>query len=339
MNISQFLLKSHSSEHMYDSDSLIEFPKPEGYTFASSIRKFEVFVFNRGQHVLGIQKLFSKRSNYYDKIDNDFLIDNYCIFNFMGLNDHHPSDYIHKDFFHSVDQIQKKIEDYLNAPNDRKIDMSGYGSYYRFRSIIEYFTGDFFVSNSSWWRIPTIHVGSQTTGLIRTRLFVENGNIYYVEKDIKERAYPLLSLMVQDDYVDDFKVRSILNLPLDYSKFRYWIDSSIFNLRQEDPNSYKAFIKLLNTIDKTIKIEFKDNLSINFINFSLPELNTISDRKLWLNSIKNGFVNKKHNKSLPFNKMKVIKKVIQNPDALKLSGKSYKRILEKQLENQYELIS
>lgn len=335
MNISQFLIKLTSNEdqrHNY-SGQILKFYKPKGYTFASSIRKFEVESIT-GNTVRDIQTLLTDEPKNISEINN-FVLDNYCILNFIGLASDLPSKSLDISAINSLEQIQSKIEDYLNAPNDREIKIDIFYNY-RFKFILDNFTGSFRLPlYSTWYRIPTIYFSCQVEKLSGTNIIIENGNIYYCGKT----TYPLVSLMVEDDYVDEFKIRTILNLPLDYSKFRYWIDSSIFGLRETAPADCRRILKLLGSIDNKIKIEFKDNLSVSFVDFPLPQFNTILDRKLWLNSIKNGYINNKYGKNLPFNKMQVIKKTVEDPDPKLLSHKSYKRFLNKQLENKYELIS
>lgn len=123
-------------------------------------------------------------------------------------------------------------------------------------------------------------------------IFVSKGFVCLLKNGTKE-VIPLIMLVIKDDYIDQFKVATLLDLPIDTSKFEFWIndrfDDIIGNGRSYNWLSGAILSKLENP-DK-IKVVIKNNMSKYYSSTKIPTLKSISEQLEWVNSVKNDWIN------------------------------------------------
>lgn len=123
-------------------------------------------------------------------------------------------------------------------------------------------------------------------------IFVSKGFVCLFKNSTKE-VIPLIMLVIKDDYIDQFKVATLLDLPIDTSKFEFWINDR-FDGIIGNGRCYKwlsgAILSKLENPDK-IKVVIKNNMSKYYSSTKIPTLKSISEQLEWVNSVKNDWIN------------------------------------------------
>lgn len=123
-------------------------------------------------------------------------------------------------------------------------------------------------------------------------IFISKGFVCLSKNSTKE-VIPLIMLVIKDDYIDQYKVATLLDLPIDTSKFEFWINSNFDSVIGND-RCYKwlsgAILSKLENPDK-IKVVIKNNMSKYYSSTKIPTLKSISEQLEWVNSVKNDWIN------------------------------------------------
>ncbi len=123
-------------------------------------------------------------------------------------------------------------------------------------------------------------------------IFISKGFVCLFKNYTKE-VIPLIMLVIKDDYIDQYKVATLLDLPIDTSKFEFWINSN-FDSVIENNRHYRwlsgAILSKLENPDK-IKVVIKNNMSKYYSSTKIPTLKSISEQLEWVNSVKNDWIN------------------------------------------------
>jgi len=104
---------------------------------------------------------------------------------------------------------------------------------------------------------------------------------------------PIIMLMIKADYISYYRGANLLGMPIDNSKFEFWINDKI----EEMPDFNKINTYILNaktSINSKIPIVIKSGLTENFSKYKFPKIESISERVEWLTSTKNDFLNTFH---------------------------------------------
>ena len=139
--------------------------------------------------------------------------------------------------------------------------------------------------------------------LTNCRLFILRGALLFSNSN---GVVPLISLMIQNDYIEEFRKATILpDSTIDYTKFEWWINvdfNTISSLRTVYNHAHTKVLKYFKNPDN-IKVVVKSGLTEYYSNVRIPELKSISDRMEWLQSVKNGYLNSiNKNEELPVKK-------------------------------------
>lgn len=109
---------------------------------------------------------------------------------------------------------------------------------------------------------------------------------------------PLIMLMIKEDYIPYYRGANLLGMPIDNSKFEFWINDKI----EEMPDFSKVNTYILSaktSINSKIPIVVKSGLTENFSKYKFPKLESITERIEWLTSTKNDFLNAFHSLKAP----------------------------------------
>lgn len=110
---------------------------------------------------------------------------------------------------------------------------------------------------------------------------------------VRGEIIPLIMLVIDNEYIKDYQVSNLLDLPIDNSKFEFWINSD-FDAVVGNGASYNwvssALLSKLTNPDK-IRVVVKKNMTEYYSKIKTPTFNSISEQLEWINSVKNDFIN------------------------------------------------
>lgn len=182
--------------------------------------------------------------------------------------------------FNSIDKLinysdsKKEILKFISELNFNKINNSvnviEFGRTSKLRNLLYLFEGsDAYYNN---FTINDLVNFKYTAGNIEKNFLISQG---FLGINFDQNSFiPLVSLMIKKDYVEEFMFNSLLEKPIDNSKFQWWFNSDVI-LSKEYKTTFSNFTKL---IKKTpYEIVGISNFNDIIKNFKTPVLRTPSE--------------------------------------------------------------
>lgn len=184
---------------------------------------------------------------------------------------------------------------YLDTYDSRMYDASGFAFVNSFTKPIGYHamfnntTSKVYANSYEKVSIPLMYRALYISLGSVNYLFVSKGFGGVLGNDSKIR--PLVMLMIDKTYIDYYKGANLLGLPIDMSKFEFWVNCDTDSISLVNHNKVTKYLFNVMTNPNKIKVVIKSGMSEFFSGVHLPELKTISEQRDWAESIKNGYIN------------------------------------------------
>ena len=225
---------------------------------------------------------------------------------------------VHLDQLESAKRTAaRNFANYLDTYDSCMHDASAFVYTNNFTKTIAYhamfnnITSKIFVNNYAKVSVPLSYRSLYTGILGSSYLFVSKGFGGVLGNDSKIR--PLVMLMIDKTYIDYYKGANLLGLPIDVSKFEFWVNCETDSITSMNHTKVTKYLFNIMTNPNKIKVVIKSGISEFFSGVHLPELKTISEQRDWAESIKNGYLNQTYKPEvlLPVKKFEIKKPEIK----------------------------
>lgn len=344
MNIRQILYNRASSQ--YPTESCFIIRKPEGYTPVSNIHKIVLNggydftnIINNRRHVLKKDKCIGSTNNNTSILENIRFLPLLSLSRFIqdpgekvSIND------IYRDYV-------ANLKEYVNCPNDRYINANNTTSIRKnqISDVINYRDDRSYLRYGFGVALNCGNIGvfKEFRESICKFTIIDSSSVYIVTTNRDDNTVisvvPIGMLVIKDEYVEDFKTRSFLDMDMDYSQFEYWVNADIDQADEYTINILKTVLYKVENPDNNIKFILKKNLGeIN--SMPIPSFTTITDRINWLSSIKNEYLNEYADTMLPVKDFEVLFKKPETFNGKVKYRNINKLISTNQLKSKFELV-